>query len=386
MHRCISVPDAHQNLQASSETSPLNEARYSWCWKWCLRLSASCLVAWPGLRWGFVFKPSALFAQRDDAQPLKDHFSKQDSAQRRRESAGAADAAANWTARQLSAAAAVSRRRSDKAVLRDGATKLPQKGPPSHRRAGHQVRVNCDEQPARNIGKIFFRRSGQLSACSGSLIQDRLVLTASHCLYDFGSGEWSEHVVFIPCYPHRQVQYHWQVMHVIERRWRSASYRTLGGYHVPWNSDVGMILLKESTSHLGWLGTSSSHFDLAGTQAVAYGYPATEHYEADSQGGRVMFSVSGVIGNYHWACPSWWAGRTWQCRASIQLLHDDMTGGGSGGPWIVGTHVVGLNSNSHITEGGSAWSPWFNREFHELYVRMNSYRDAQELHQGALHS
>mmetsp|Transcript_113929 Transcript_113929/g.207255 ORF Transcript_113929/g.207255 Transcript_113929/m.207255 type:complete len:388 (+) Transcript_113929:65-1228(+) len=241
-------------------------------------------------------------------------------------------------------------------------------------------RVNersCNSQPFLCIGKIFYKKrsTGESYVCSGSLIQDRVLLTASHCLYNWDSGEWATDMVFIPCYPYRRTQYHWSLMHVVDRRWGNSDQYVEDGYNAQMNRDYGMVLLQESTSSLGWLGTSYNYKNLVGVSATAYGYPASNYYESPSNNGAYMYEVSGRISRYFWACP--WRG---QCRASIEMLNDDFTGGSSGGPWISNAgpsagHVIGLNSNSPRQEGGDQWSPWFNQEFQDSYDYMNSKRD-----------
>ena len=55
--------------------------------------------------------------------------------------------------------------------------------------------------PYSTIGKITFQDdAGNSYACSGAVIQRRLVLTAGHCVYDTPNHQWYKNWVFYPQY------------------------------------------------------------------------------------------------------------------------------------------------------------------------------------------
>jgi len=53
--------------------------------------------------------------------------------------------------------------------------------------------------PYRTVCKLYMRYGYNWSECSGAFIVDNhLVFTAGHCLYDYYSGEWADEVIVVP--------------------------------------------------------------------------------------------------------------------------------------------------------------------------------------------
>jgi len=57
-----------------------------------------------------------------------------------------------------------------------------------------------DTAPYQQTGKLFMDFGGSFFVCSGSVLQSGLVLTAAHCVHDFGSAEFgfADRVFFLP--------------------------------------------------------------------------------------------------------------------------------------------------------------------------------------------
>src|SRR5690349_7281731 len=53
-----------------------------------------------------------------------------------------------------------------------------------------RVRVNVDEMPWRNLGKLQVASQRVRLACTGSLVGANLVLTAAHCLFNSRTGTY----------------------------------------------------------------------------------------------------------------------------------------------------------------------------------------------------
>jgi V8-like Glu-specific endopeptidase len=179
--------------------------------------------------------------------------------------------------------------------------------------------------PFRAAGKLFFSEPGGTYVCSASLIRKGLVVTAAHCVANFGKKQFYSNWHFDPGYTNGVAPY---------GDWTAAQVRILTSYYngtdscaqtgVVCQDDVAVIALNSKNgaypgTQTGWLtygwngySYNSSHQALI----TQLGYPVALdggiiQQRTDSQGYTTSsFSNNTVIG-------------------SLQ------TGGSSGGPWVV---------------------------------------------------
>lgn len=203
--------------------------------------------------------------------------------------------------------------------------------------------------PYRQVGRIFFRQQGVRYSCSGSSVVGggrNVVFTAGHCLND-GEGHWSRDVVFVPArragtsknpYGRFAARELWVPSGWADNQWWAYD---VGAFNVGRN-DKGKTLRK-SVGALGFSFNESrvQHWDI-------FGYPAA----APWSGNRLItcasaYAVNDANGN----------------GPDSSGVGCDLTGGSSGGPWIIGLRrsnlLNGVTSYGYGDMPGAVFSPYF---------------------------
>ncbi|MCT9931258.1 trypsin-like serine protease [Planotetraspora sp. A-T 1434] len=191
----------------------------------------------------------------------------------------------------------------------------------------------------KTVGRVFFSIGDGVYSCSASSIQSQyrnLVATAGHCVYDIdGNGQVVDDWVFIPgyydgkapwgIYIGKQAFTHYD-FDVYEDADRDYSFVTV-------YNGIGYDEINDKLVDLGPLGNKVGGQGLAYNQKIGqpvfvFGYPAAPHDD----------------GNYVWTGEKlkWCYGKTFGpvSEASVKVeeqigLKCAMTGGSSGGPWIL---------------------------------------------------
>jgi V8-like Glu-specific endopeptidase len=178
--------------------------------------------------------------------------------------------------------------------------------------------------PYRPAGKLFFNIGTAPYICSASLIAPGLVVTAAHCVANYGASQFYSGWQFVPGYRNGAAPYHkWKAV----QAWiLTAYYNGSDGcavYGVVCPDDVAILILKPSTTgaypgtSVGWFGywygggfTSNGLF-----QITQLGYPAgldnAAYMERNDSYGYTNSSDS-----------------------NNTIIGSNMNGGSSGGPWI----------------------------------------------------
>lgn len=204
--------------------------------------------------------------------------------------------------------------------------------------------------PYRQVGRIFFRQNGKSYSCSGSSVVGggrNVVFTAGHCLND-GDGNWSTNVIFVPArrvgksknpYGRFAAKELW-----VPAGWSDSMW---------WAYDVGAFnvgknkkrkTLRKSVGALGFAYNESrvQHWDV-------FGYPAEKPWN----GNRLVTCASAYAVNDDNANGPDSTG-----------VGCDMTGGSSGGPWILGLRrsnlLNGVTSYGYGHQPGATYSPYFD--------------------------
>jgi len=186
----------------------------------------------------------------------------------------------------------------------------------------------------RAVGKIFFR-SGQYDyVCSGSIGANNLVWTAGHCVHDSKDG-WSKNFVFVPGYcldkgtsftaSNLYTTSQWQTKEDFSFDYAIAKFTG-----TPFSALPKLALVSNLTP------SSSSY--------LSEGYPAGKPFN----------------GSFANTCQSLGCIRDPSGSPNPVGMSCDSTGGSSGGPWIVGGRIAGLNSYGYDSQPNTMYSPFFN--------------------------
>ena len=192
--------------------------------------------------------------------------------------------------------------------------------------------------PYSTIGRLTFMIGADSYICSASLIRRSVIVTGAHCLMDFGSnGGWFSNWQFTPGYfragpSSASVQPFgvWNWAHVVvPSTWSNG---TDTGSGVANNNDLAIIILDTDKRRkfvgdtTGWLTYGANNYsfisspktgDLAVAQVSTLGYPC------DLDGCSIMQRTDGP---------------TYLTTVETALQYwqgSNLTGGSSGGPWIV---------------------------------------------------
>lgn len=192
--------------------------------------------------------------------------------------------------------------------------------------------------PYRAIGRLNFKEKGDWTHCSASLILKSVIVTAAHCIQDYGTGNKTfSNWTFVPGYFYNKNSGKDPVIPygswVYEAYVRPASWAngTDTGKDSARNNDLVVILLAKDDDDnflgdkIGWLkyGLSINYFisskrtgDLYTAALTTLGYPGK------SDNGSIQQRCDG---------PSY---LTTIDEAAQIYQGSDFTGGSSGGPWI----------------------------------------------------
>jgi len=175
------------------------------------------------------------------------------------------------------------------------------------------------------IGKLFFNLSGTDYVCSASVIRPHLLITARHCIYSYSSAAWATNIAFYPGYISGANSYLGGV-------WIARALRTWTSNAAGQQYDIGFI----------------QTFNLNRTScAPGIGNPQIENYT-----GYLGYSYDGSYAQRQWETFGYPQGapfngtRMIECSTSTGQLNVggetntvevgcDMTGGSSGGPWLM---------------------------------------------------
>jgi V8-like Glu-specific endopeptidase len=199
--------------------------------------------------------------------------------------------------------------------------------------------------PARAAGKLFFNIPGRGTfVCSASMIKPGVVVTAAHCVANFGQRQFYNSWIFVPAYYNGNAPF---------GVWTVASAAILSSYYdgsdscaqagVICQDDVALLVLNAQSGHYagnytGWYGYGWNGYSYFPWQSLSQAEITQLGYPVALDGGLWMERTDSLGYN---------AGGNFSNNTIIGSL---MTGGSSGGPWLVN---FGLDPSLSGTAHGS---------------------------------
>ncbi len=186
------------------------------------------------------------------------------------------------------------------------------------------------EYPYRAAGKLYFNIGASTFVCSASLIKKGVIVTAAHCVAGYGSGSYYSNWIFVPAKndrftPNAPYGVYGVTKAVVMTSWLNGT----DGCNVVCPNDVAVLVAapvngvypgtRTGTLAYGWNNFGFTSFaGLNATQITQLGYPVglgngTSMQRTDSLG----FTITDA---------GWFN--------NIQI-GSRMSGGSSGGPWII---------------------------------------------------
>jgi hypothetical protein len=232
--------------------------------------------------------------------------------------------------------------------------------------AATQVPKPYTNLPDRTNGKVFFRMRGGTFVCSGTLVNNprqNLVVTAGHCVHSGERGTWHTDWVFVPAYDGTAAS------------GSQAPYGTFGAWRLAtrqsWidssnhRQDIGIAILNNQSNGqpLGArIGGQGIRFNQSTSQTwTDFGYPASPPFNGQTQ----------------WQCVSTLKGRDSAIPGAGPdplRIERNMTGGSSGGGWLISIGSDGLGFVNSVNsygypnfDPGYEYGPYFGSEAQALY-------------------
>jgi hypothetical protein len=206
--------------------------------------------------------------------------------------------------------------------------------------------------PYRAAGKLFFNLPGGTATCSASLIKRGVVVTAAHCVANYGKEQFYSGWQFVPAYRNGSAPYGvWTVRQasVLTKYYNGTDSCAVSGVVCP--DDVAVLVLNTQNSNYpgttaGWFGYwYGGGFTSNGLAEITQlGYPAG----LDS----ALYMERNDSYGYKDASES-----------NDTIIGSNMNGGSSGGPWVenfgLPSSLTGETSGSfpqsNVVVGVTAW-------------------------------
>ena len=227
--------------------------------------------------------------------------------------------------------------------------------------------------PFRAAGRLFFNIPGESAWCTAGLIKPGLIVTAAHCVANFGKQQFYSGWTFVPDYKNGNAPY---------GTYSAIQATVLTSYYtgtdpcaqsgVICQDDVAVILLNEVNNQfpgnvVGWFGYGWNGYSFnSNSQALITQLGYTENFVSGEE-----FALDG--GNLQERTDS--QGQTMSSLSNNTLIGSLQSNGSSGGPWVVNLGQPPVLTNINF---GSAAD-------HNIIVGVTSwgYNDASVKEQGA---
>ena len=258
------------------------------------------------------------------------------------------DVVSYWTAERMRTARPVARTRGSfgKPVGSGGGKK-------SSAGAAAEVPAPYTVFPTSTNGKVFFTDNGVNYVCSGTAIasaNESVVWTAGHCVNE-GPGVYYTNWAFVPAYRDNVRPYGTWAARSLHT---TTSWRDQGDF----SYDLGAAVVSPS-------GTGSLTDTIGGGRSLAFNYARSQRYNAFGYPAASPFNGQ----------------RLWKCDSSLYMsdsstspqtmgIQCNMTGGSSGGGWVVPTdgRVYSVNSYGYSNLRNVMFGPYQGDVAEQLFT------------------
>src|SRR4051794_34741382 len=212
-----------------------------------------------------------------------------------------------------------------------------------------EVTTPYTQQPTSTHGKVFFTLAGVDYVCSGTALlsgNKSVVWTAGHCVNE-GPGEFATNWEFVPAYKDG-------------------------------SAPLGVYVADDLITSSAWANSGDFSYDFAAAVVGTSGGTAL----TDRVGGRGITFNSNRSQTYtsygYPAAPPFTGERLWTCNSTLQRSDNganpptmgigcDMTGGSSGGGWIVGNNLYSENSYGYGNQPNVMYGPYLGDVAQSVY-------------------
>jgi V8-like Glu-specific endopeptidase len=217
-----------------------------------------------------------------------------------------------------------------------------------------QVPPPYTSQPTSTNGKVFFSDGGSNFVCSGTAVlsgNSSTVWTAGHCVHDGASG-FHTNWAFVPAYADGSRPY---------GTWTARTLLTTSGW--AGGGDFSFDLGAAVVSTQG----GSTLTSVVGGRGVAFNSSRNQSYSSHGYPAAPPFN-----GQRLWRCDSPLVYNDNSANPPTMGIDCDMTGGSSGGGWIVGSSVYSVNSYGYGTLPNIMFGPYQGSVAQSLYTQASS--------------
>jgi hypothetical protein len=194
--------------------------------------------------------------------------------------------------------------------------------------------------PTSTHGKVFFTMGGSNFVCSGTALNSSnrsVVWTAGHCVNE-GPGAFATNWAFVPAYRDGSRPFGtWTARALVT----SSQWGNQGDI----SYDVGAAVMNTSGG--------SALTDVVGGRSIAFNYNRNQFYTSFGYPAAPPFN-----GERLWVCESDLLTSDPGTSPQTMGIGCDMTGGSSGGGWIVGGAVHSVNSYGYLTQPNVMYGPY----------------------------
>jgi hypothetical protein len=210
------------------------------------------------------------------------------------------------------------------------------------------------QYPASTHGKVFFTLGGTNYVCSGTALSSTnrsVVWTAGHCLNE-GPGAFATNWAFVPAYRDGSRPF---------GTWTARTLMTTSAWANQGNFsyDLGAAVVNTSGG--------SALTDVVGGRGVAFNYNRNQFYTSFGYPAAPPFS-----GQRLYTCESPLITSDPSTSPQTMGIDCNMTGGSSGGGWIVGNDVYSVNSYGYLNQPGVMYGPYQGSVAQSLYSQASA--------------